>query len=80
VQVPAYEIDVADTTGAGDVYHAALIEGLYFRDWSLERAGHFASAAAALSCTALGARAAAPSFEAVERLLARQRQDLPEET
>jgi sugar/nucleoside kinase (ribokinase family) len=76
VRVPAYEVDVADTTGAGDVYHAALIETLYFQEWSLERAGHFASAAAALSCTAVGARAAAPTFEAVEWLLDRQRQDL----
>lgn len=69
IKIPAYPVDAVDTTGAGDIYHAALIEALYFRDWSLERAGHFASAAAALGCRSVGARAAAPTFDAVEELL-----------
>lgn len=69
IRIPAYPIAAVDTTGAGDIYHAALIEALYFRDWSLERAGHFASAAAALGCTSVGARTAAPTVDAVERLL-----------
>lgn len=69
IRIPAYPVDAVDTTGAGDVYHAALIEALYFRDWSLERAGHFASAAAALGCTSVGARTAVPTVDAVEQLL-----------
>lgn len=69
IRIPAYPVDAVDTTGAGDIYHAALIEALYFRNWSLERAGHFASAAAALGCTSVGARTAAPTFDAVAQLL-----------
>lgn len=69
IKIPAYPVDAVDTTGAGDIYHAALIEGLYFRDWPLKRAGHFASAAAALGCTSVGARTAAPTFGEVECLL-----------
>ncbi|HBY99299.1 MAG TPA: hypothetical protein DEP84_36065, partial [Chloroflexi bacterium] len=48
VAIPAYPVEVVDTTGAGDIYHAALIEALYFQEWPLERAGHFASAASVL--------------------------------
>jgi sulfofructose kinase len=52
---PAFEIDAVDTTGAGDIFHAgfahALLQGLGL-DQSLE----FASAAAGLACTAVGAR------------------------
>lgn len=79
IAVPAYPVRVVDTTGAGDIYHAALIEALYFQHWPLDRAGHFASAAAALGCTAVGARTAAPRREAIEQFLVttRLRDDQP---
>ena len=53
----AYRVPVVDTTGAGDVFHAGFIYGL-LQGWPLERQLDFACAAAALNCTAAGARGA----------------------
>lgn len=69
VRIPAYRVEVVDTIGAGDVYHAALIYGLWLQGWDMEQAGHFASAAAALKCTKPGARQGAPTRAQVEALL-----------
>jgi sulfofructose kinase len=58
---PAYEVVCRDTTGAGDVFHAAFIRAL-FEDWDLMRCLDFANAVAALKCRDLGGRAGLPSF------------------
>jgi len=60
---------VLDTTGAGDIFHAGFIYGL-LQDWSLERQLDFACAAAALNCTAVGARGGIQALETIEGLLA----------
>ncbi len=62
VTIPAYKIDVVDTTGAGDTWYGGLLTGL-IRDMSLEQAGKFANRAAADCCTALGASAGVKGFE-----------------
>ena len=56
---PSFEVDVVDTTGAGDVYHGAFIYGL-LNKWSFEKSAEFASAVAAISCTKLGGRKGIP--------------------
>ncbi|HEY6267907.1 MAG TPA: PfkB family carbohydrate kinase [Candidatus Acidoferrum sp.] len=66
---PAFRIEPVDTTGAGDIFHAAFIYAL-LQDWPLPRQLDFACAAAALNCTALGARAGIHSGEAIEHLIA----------
>jgi sugar/nucleoside kinase (ribokinase family) len=66
---PAYRVPVVDTTGAGDIFHAGFIYGL-LSDWPLERQLDFACAAAALNCTASGARGGIQTVEDVERLMA----------
>jgi sulfofructose kinase len=68
---PAFEVDVVDTLGAGDVFHGAfalaLAEGL------LIAAGlRLASAAAALKCTRFGGRLGIPSRGQAEALLREQ--------
>jgi sugar/nucleoside kinase (ribokinase family) len=68
---PGFSIPVVDTTGAGDVFHGAFAYALA-RQWSHSRAVEFASAAAALSCRALGGRTAAPTLEETLRLLREQ--------
>jgi sulfofructose kinase len=55
VIVPGYAVECKDTTGAGDVFHGAFIYGLV-QGWPLGQILLFANAAAALNCTALGAR------------------------
>lgn len=65
---PAYEIECVDTTGAGDVFHGGFAYALV-RGWPAERALEFASAAAALNCTARGARGAIAPKEKVEELI-----------
>ncbi len=68
---PAFEVDVVDTTGAGDTFHGAYLVGLA-RGWDLERCASFSSAVAALHCTVLGNRKGIPSMDEVEALMAAQ--------
>lgn len=65
----AYLVPVVDTTGAGDIFHAGFIYGLLM-GWPLERQLDFACAAAALNCTAAGARGGIQSVVAIEALMA----------
>ncbi len=65
---PAFEVDVVDTTGCGDVFHGAyaagLVEGL-----DLAARVRLASAAAALKATQAGGQAGIPRRAAVEQFL-----------
>ena len=65
---PAFEVDVVDTVGAGDVFHGAFALGLADGQ-SEEAAVRFAAAAAALKCTRPGGRAGVPTRAEVEALL-----------
>ncbi|MGC2181899.1 MAG: PfkB family carbohydrate kinase, partial [Terriglobales bacterium] len=65
----AFRVQPLDTTGAGDIFHAGFIYGL-LQDWPLPRQLDFACAAAALNCTAPGARGGIQSVENIERLIA----------
>jgi len=56
VRVRAFEVDVVDTTGAGDAFMGGLSYGL-LQGWDHQRVGMFANACAALCCTKVGARA-----------------------
>jgi len=64
---PAYRVRVADTTGAGDLFHAGFAYGL-LKGWSIQRILEFGCAAAGLNCTAHGARGAIGSPQAIEKL------------
>jgi ribokinase len=70
--IPAFPVSPVDTTAAGDTFcgalAAALVEGM-----PLERAARFASAAAALCVTRLGAQASIPQRAEIEALLAGRR-------
>jgi len=65
---PAFRVTTVDTTGAGDIFHAGFIFGL-LRGWPLQRQLDFACAAAALNCTAVGARGSIQSVESIEQLI-----------
>jgi len=70
-RLPAFEVDVADTLGAGDVFHGAFALGLA-HNRPIEDVIRRASAAAALKCTRFGGRAGIPTAEEVDTFL-RQR-------
>ncbi len=66
--VPAFSVSPIDTTAAGDVFNGALAVALS-EDQSLGDAVRFASAAAALSVTVLGAQPSAPLRREIEIML-----------
>jgi sulfofructose kinase len=65
---PAFDVEVRDTTGAGDVFHGAFIYGV-LKGWGLQKNVRFANATAAMKCTQLGARTGIPSLSGVEVFL-----------
>ncbi|OUM97736.1 MAG: hypothetical protein BAA04_12055 [Firmicutes bacterium ZCTH02-B6] len=69
--VPAFAVEVVDTTGAGDVYHGAFVAALHYR-LPVREAARYAAAAAALSCRALGGRGALPSHHETLAFLSQQ--------
>ena len=68
-QCPAYQVDVVDTTGAGDVFHGAFT--LALADGRPAAAcARYGAAAAALKCTRLGARNGLPTAAELASFLA----------
>ena len=68
IHSPAFKVSVADTTGAGDVFHGAFIYGL-LQNWALEDLIRFAHAVAAMKCMHIGARRGIPSLSDVRKFL-----------
>jgi sulfofructose kinase len=64
---PGFQVQAVDTTGAGDIFHGAFLYGLV-RDWGLEEILEFSCAAAALNCTAPGARGGIASLDKIADL------------
>ena len=66
----AFEVDVVDTLGAGDVFHGAFTVRLVETGDEVE-AMRFASAAAAIKCTRFGGTTGAPTRAEVDQFLAK---------
>lgn len=66
--VPAFPVEVIDTTGAGDAFRAGLAVALA-EGKKLEEAVRIGNAAGALACTALGARQSLPRRPALLQML-----------
>ena len=69
IRSPGFAVHAIDTTGAGDVFRAGFIHGLLSK-WPLEQTLRFANAAAAVSCTRLGALNGVPTLDEVRDLMA----------
>ena len=67
---PAFQVQCVDTTGAGDVFHGAFCYAV-LEDLPMQQALDFSNAAAALNCTAVGARGHIPTFEEVKDVLSK---------
>lgn len=70
--VPAYKVDVVDTTAAGDCFTAALAVATA-NQMHLHETLHFANAAGALACTRPGAQQSAPTYNEVKFLMEDQK-------
>lgn len=66
--VPAFKVNVVDSTAAGDAFTGALAVG-HCEGMSLLESARFANAAGALCCVTFGAQPALPTRDAVERLM-----------
>jgi len=70
VYSPAFVVNCADTTGAGDVFHGAFCYAV-LQNMPLRESLEFANAMAALNCTALGARGRIAAVEEARALMGR---------
>jgi sugar/nucleoside kinase (ribokinase family) len=68
VASPAFEVEVRDTTGAGDVFHGAFIVGV-LEGCGGEQALRLANAAAGMNCRALGAQGGLPTRAELDAFL-----------
>jgi len=66
IERPAYDVDVVDTTGCGDVFHAGVSYGVV-RGWDIEKSLDFAAWAAARVSTRLGGREGIPNKDEIAR-------------
>ena len=68
IRCPAFKVEVVDTTGCGDVFHAAF--GIRFLETGdTAESQRFAAAVAALKCRKLGGRAGIPNRTEVDEFL-----------
>ena len=68
VAYPSFFVKVADSNGAGDVFHGAFAAG-YLKGYDFLKCCYFASAVSAIKCTGVGARESVPDFETVKNFL-----------
>ncbi len=76
IDIPPYEVEEVDPTGAGDCYAAAFIVGLS-RGWPIEIAARYANAAGALATTRLGPMEGAATREELLAFAASQGRAMP---
>ena len=69
VQVDAIDVEVVDTTGAGDAFVGGLLDAWVLDGQDPARAGRFAATVAGLNCTGEGARGAFPTRDRARAVL-----------
>ncbi len=70
--LPAYSINVLDTTGAGDIFHGTFAYSLV-KNFDFFNSLLFSSAAAAYCCTKIGGRIGAPNIDDIKQLMNKQK-------
>jgi sulfofructose kinase len=77
ITVPAFQVEAADTTGAGDVFHGGYAYGI-LNGWDIETVLHFASAMAAMKCRSIGGRAGITDLAGAVQFMKERGFDLPQ--
>ncbi len=67
-EIESFPVNVVDTTGAGDAFHAGFLYG-QIKNFSIEKSLQYGNAVAAINCTKLGGRSALPSSDEVSNFL-----------
>ena len=67
-EIPSFDVPVADTVGAGDVFHGAYVVGL-LRGLSPKEAARLATGVSCIKCTRIGGRAGIPDWDTVQKYL-----------
>ncbi len=65
---PAYDVEVIDTSGAGDSFVAGFLTGI-LRNWDLKRCAQFASAVSAHCIQKIGSTTGVVSFNKIEEFI-----------
>lgn len=66
--MPAMDVPVVDTTGAGDVFHGAF-DAAYLNGMDVVSAAKYATGVSSIKCTQMGGRAGIPDSETLEKFL-----------
>lgn len=66
--LPAMDVPVVDTTGAGDVFHGAF-DAAYLNGLDIVSAAKYATGVSSIKCTQMGGRAGIPDSETLEIFL-----------
>jgi sulfofructose kinase len=69
ITIPAFDVDVVDTTGAGDTFHGAYLVALH-EGWDFPSRLRYAAAVSAMKCTRLGGREGIPHRHELTQFLA----------
>lgn len=67
-EIPAYDVEVVDTVGAGDDFHGAFLAAR-IKGKSVKESARFASAVSAIKCTRIGGRAGIPDWKTTEKFM-----------
>lgn len=67
-EMPSFDVPVADTVGAGDVFHGAYVVGL-LRGLSPKEAARLATGVSCIKCTRIGGRAGISDWDTVQKYL-----------
>lgn len=67
-EIPAFQVETADTTGAGDVFHGAF-DAFYLMGYEIEECARMAAGVSAIKCTRPGGRSGIPTMEILTKYL-----------
>lgn len=67
-ELPALNVEVEDTTGAGDVFHGAF-DYFYLQGFDVKKCAEYATGVSAIKCTRPGGRPGIPTLPVLEKFL-----------